>query len=319
MNEEKIRKTVYELTQNARIRTKELGTQARISQQSASYILQSLEKQHLIIGRSTIIDSAKFGYVNVLVYCNYTTFDSQRQKEIIQYLQEQDQVVMIEEIKQGYDLKVWFGVPNLSSFNKTKRAFLQNCKDKIIVMETFPVVVKHIYPRKYLISKKIFSEKVIAGDRDVIDINPLEMKVLKDLWVNPNHSIVEISQTTALNPKTIVKIKKNMQEKKIVRGYTAFFDLEKLGITKQYLLFSSEDLSLEEDAKLLHFCFIHPQVISLTKLIGTYDLLIETESDERTKKDVLKDFRTEFGFKKYKVLQGGRIIKDTYLPKSALE
>ena len=319
MKDEKLKKAVYELTHNARIRTKELGTALRISQQSASYLLQSLERQKIITARCTIMDPAKFGYVNVLVYCNYTTFDAAQQKEILTYLQKDDAVVSIQEIEQGYDLKLIFSVPNLSSFNKSKKAFIQNWKSKIVIAETYPIVVKHLYPRKYLGPRKPFSEKVIAGDRDVADISTTEKVVLNCLWNNAGQSIIEMSQATKLNPKTIIKVKKSIQEKKIIRGYTSIFTMQELGIQKQQLFLSSEDLSLDEDAKLLHFCFIHPHIVSLTRLLGTYDLLIEIEQEKVSHKDVLKDLRTEFGFHRYKVITAGIVLKEKYIPKSALE
>ena len=111
-----LKKFIYELSNHARIKTKDLGKRLRISQQSASYLVQSFQEKKKILGYNTIIDPSKFGYLQVLVYLNYSAFD--KKKEIVSYLKDESHVVFIQELKQGYDLAVVFCVANLSLFNK---------------------------------------------------------------------------------------------------------------------------------------------------------------------------------------------------------
>ena len=51
----KIKKFLYELSQNSRVKTKELGKKLKISQQSASYLIQSWQKKKTIINYTTIV------------------------------------------------------------------------------------------------------------------------------------------------------------------------------------------------------------------------------------------------------------------------
>ena len=146
----KLKRFVYELSQNCRTKTKELGKKLKISQQSASYLIQSWRQKKKILGHTTIIDPAKFGLLQVLVYLNYSDFDNKKIKEVISYLKENDYVVRIENLKQGYDLAVVFCVHNLSLYNKLVWVFLQRFKKMVLLAETYPIVVEHIYPKKYL-------------------------------------------------------------------------------------------------------------------------------------------------------------------------
>ena len=312
----KTKSLVYELTNNARISTKELGKKLKVSQQAASYLLKSLQEKKTIRSFDTIIDPSKFGYLQVQVYVNY--FDFSKQKEVLNYLKGEDHIVHIEELKQGYDLTIIFSVPNLSYYNKISRDFLQKFKGSINITETYPVVVKHLYPRKYLSPRKNSQEMVVAGDRDIEQTNRTELSVLSILWEKATEKIIEIHKKTKLNPKTIVKTKKFLETSKIVRGYTTTFNLNNLGINKKHILINSSDLSLRDDKKLLQFSLVHPNIVALTRFIGDYDILIEAEQEEPSKKDVLKDLRKEFPIKKYKVIEGGNILKQKYVPKQIL-
>jgi DNA-binding Lrp family transcriptional regulator len=312
----KIKSLVYELSNNARISTKDLGKKLKVSQQAASYLINSLQEKKTILSYSTLIDPSKFGYLQVQVYVNF--FDFSKRKDIINYLKEEDHAVHIEELSQGYDLSVIFSVPNLSYYNKLVRDFLQKFKGSVNIAETYPIVAKHIYLRKYLAPRKQDHEIVIAGDRDVEKLGLAEMSILGCLWENANQKIIEIHKKTNLNPKTIVKTKKFLEMNKIIRGYETNFDLTALNITKKHILLNSKDLSFSDDKKLLQFSLMHNNIVSLTRFIGDYDLLIEVEEEENSKKNVLNDLRMEFPIKRYMVIGGGTIIKQKYIPKHNL-
>lgn len=314
----KIKKFIYELSQNARIRTKELGKKLKISQQSASYLWQSFQEKKKIRGYSAVIDPAKFGLLQVLVYLNYSDFDNKKIKEVVNFLKEDDNVVLIEDLKQGYDLAVVFCVPNLSLYNKKLRDFLQKFRNVVSLAETYPIIVKHMHLRKYLSLSKEDFEIIISGDRDIIEINDNEKKVLSCLYEKPTESVIEIHKKSKLNPKTITRVKKVLEENKIIRGYTTNFNLSLIGIRRKHLLISSRDLSLADDTRILRFCLTHSNVVSLIRLIGSYDILIEIE-EETAKKDFLKDIRVNFPIHDYKMIECGEIIKNTYIPRSSFD
>ena len=314
----KIRKFVYELSQNSRLKTKDLGKKLKISQQSASYLIQSWLKKRTILNYGTIIDPAKFGLLQVLVYLNYTDFNHKKIKEVINYLKENDYVVQIEDLKQGYDLAVVFCVPNLSLYNKLVWVFLQKFKKTVLLAETYPIVVKHIYTRKYLSNYRKYSEVIISGDRDVYNINGNEKNILRLLADDPAISIVQLHKKTGLNPKTIIRLKKKLESNKVIRNYSTNFNLDRFGIEKKHLLISSASMKLIDDKRILQFALTHPNIVSLTRIIGNYDILIEFE-DDTMKNNVLKDLRTNFSISKYRIIEGGNLIKDKYIPPQVLE
>lgn len=149
----KLKKLLFEYSRNARITTKELGKKIGSSQQSASYLLNSLKDKKFIENEATIIDAVKFGYVSVLVGFNFIKLDNSLKKEIIEELKEIDSIVTIEEGKEGVDLLVGYLSSNLSSFNKTHSEVIYKFYKKLKTAFVFPIIVVHEYCKNYLIKK----------------------------------------------------------------------------------------------------------------------------------------------------------------------
>ncbi len=124
---------------------------------------------------------------------------------------------------------------------------------------------------------------------------------------------MEISRKIKLHPQTIINIKQKLERSKVIREYSAMWNYGPLNIQRRSILFSSEDLSLEEDRKLLGFAQAHFCVVRLTRLIGQYDLLMEVEGENILHKDVLKEVRSEFNIKRFKVIQSSKIIKEKFI------
>ena len=315
----KIKSFLYSYSQNSRSTTKELGKLLKISQQSASYLVSSYRKKKIIRSYHSIIDPAKLGLITVLVYYNLKELSAKSTQEIISFLKNQNNIVRIDDLQQGYDLACTYIVSNLSNFNKLHRDFLQKFQKRISVAAIFPLVVTHLYPRNYLLPRKLIDELVVGGDRERINLQEAEMKVLHSLFDDPSATILHISQKTKLNAKTVIRIKRLLERKKVIRSYSLLWDLDKLGIQKRQILFNSSDLALSEDWKLLEFCKSHPFIVSLTRLIGRYDILLEVEGENLSKRDVLREIRSEFGIQDYKVIPITETIAHNYVPSAFFE
>src|SRR3989344_3708198 len=135
----KLKKLVYEYTKNSRITTKELGKRIGASQQSTSYLLNTLKKKRLIGGNTTVIDAIKLGYIKVIV--GFDFLDPSFKKEIIDDLLDVASITSIEEGKEGVDLSIEYTVQNLSAFNKINSELIYKFYKKLKTRFIFPLIV----------------------------------------------------------------------------------------------------------------------------------------------------------------------------------
>lgn len=308
----KIQKSLFELTRNCRITTKELGKKLHVSQQSASYLINQLKKKKLIQADATIIDAVKLGLTNVIVGFNFVNFDPQIKKEVIDELCAINSVIRIEEAREGVDIIVEYCNSNLSAFNKTHIAFVHKFQKSIVTKFVVPVIVKHKYLKNYLVRKFEEQDILLCGDRKVVDISPMEMSVLNILIQHPNYSITNIARLAKCSVKTIMTAKKNLQKKEIIKGYTSIINYRKVGIRRYFLLLKLASQSIGDIKRLTEFARLNRNITELVKIIGNYDIMLTIETIKDI--DIISEIRSEYAIEDYFIVETGNIQKLSYLP-----
>ncbi|MBD3209613.1 Lrp/AsnC family transcriptional regulator [Candidatus Woesearchaeota archaeon] len=319
MDLNKLSRLLFELSKNSHLTTKMIAQLLNISQQSASYTLQKLEKERTIQNYQTVADPAKFGLVNAFLLLNYQRFDHQTTSNIKRHLKQDPNVIRIEETSQGADLLVEYCVPNLSYFNKQHRAFLYEFKDAVRVTEAQVVIVKHLYSKNYLHKRAPDAkETIISGDRESITLNDKQQGVLQALAEEPRATLINVAKKTKLDPKTIVNIRKWLQKRKIIRYYSILIDNDKLDITREHVFITLSHSDRQDEQRFLEYCKQHKNIIALTKTIGPYDLFITTERIKK-EKNVINDLRKTFTIRDYRILITDNILKHHHLPTNLFE
>ncbi|MFH1506152.1 MAG: Lrp/AsnC family transcriptional regulator [archaeon] len=307
----KLRKLLYALSVNSRITTKELGKYTRASQQSASYLLNSIEKKKWVFNYQTIIDPAKFGLINVMVLYNFLDFEAKN--DVIGYLEQSPYIVKIESCAQGADILVEYCVPNLSLFNKEDKTFLQTFKRKINNMAIYPIIVKHIYNPAFLINKTDDAEIVVSGDRDAVNLSSLQKKVLLQLQNNARISMFSIAQKLKIDPKTVVGIRKYLKKNKIIRKYSVILEAQNIPVYRTHTLLNIDYRNVSEINKFLQFVKQHKNVVQVFKIIGSYEFFL-TIDHVNLEVHVLREIREHFQVARYAILESEKIFKQQSIP-----
>ncbi|MFP4424758.1 MAG: Lrp/AsnC family transcriptional regulator [Candidatus Woesearchaeota archaeon] len=319
MGEEYRNKLLFELAQDARIRQREISKKLKISPQRANYTIQKLRTENIITAFETIIDPARFALTNIIVVLAYTNFAKNTQKAILDFLKESEQVTYLDEISQGADLIVEYSVPNLSSFNKAHTAFLEEFSQEVKVVDIFPVIVKHLFPKRYLYRRsKASEEMVLSGDREPADLSENTKKIIQILMEDPAKKVVDISRETDLNVRTVTKTIQQLQSKRIIRGYTIRLNNEALHISVGNVFIRIRNPTQKFMSRFIEFCKQIPEITQINKLIGHHNLFIRIESLHEYR-NVLDRLRAEFKFYEYTVYDSSSILKNTYIPFSEVK
>ncbi|NQU98746.1 Lrp/AsnC family transcriptional regulator [Candidatus Woesearchaeota archaeon] len=310
----KISKLLFLLSENSRITTQALSKKIRSSQQSASYLIKQLSKKKIIQNYNAIVDPIKLGFTNVFVGLNYLVFDTQTKREILGELKKIDSIISIEEGSQGADLILEYCINNLSAFNKIHSEITHKFHKSIETKFIFPVVVKHKYPKSYLINKNNIEEIILCGDRETRRLNEKEMTVLKELIKESNITYAKLSQKADSAARTIVNIKRRLEKNRIIRGYSCILNYKKLGINRQLLFLKLPSIGIKEMSKMLAYCLTHKNITELIKVIGEYQLCIVFES--MGKNHLINELRSIFPIKEYLIVDIDNIVKKTYIPEN---
>ena len=306
----KTKKLIQEYSINSRITTKELGRKIGSSQQSASYLLKSLKKKKIIVGNTAVVDAVKLGYVNVIV--SFNLLNPADKKEILDELMEVPEITTVESCKEGVDIIVEYTVQNLSAFNKIHSEVIYKFFRKLRTQFVFPLIVGHEYARNYLSRKYYDSDVILFGDRVLRELSDYEKLVLEELVRNPDKKLIDISENLDIPVKTVVAVKRNLERKYIIRGYSTILNHNKLGIDRQFIFlrFASEDIRKMDSFS--EFVRKNKNIIKFVKIIGDYHVVLYVESLKES--DLLGQIRSHFHIENYRIVKSDKIHKKTYLP-----
>ncbi len=310
---EKVKKLLFEITRNSRITTKELGKKIGSSQQSASYLKNVLKKDGFIGDSNVIIDAVKLGFINVLAGFNYLKTDSSIEKEIIKELKENENIVGIEEGKEGIDILVEYSAKNLSAFNKVHSELVYKFYKMLRNVFVYPIIVNHEYFKNYLVRKFDDLDIILYGDRILRDLSEDELKVLNELVDFPDKNLIEIAESLNVPVKKVIRVKKLLEKRNIIRGYGSILNNSGLGINRQtiFLRFSSE--RIREIGKFMDYVKNNRNVVQFLKLIGEFQVAIVVESLKPI--EIIKEIRAEFSIDNYLIVKSETIHKKQYIPK----
>lgn len=308
----KIKSLLFEYTKNARMTTKELGKKIGASQQSAFYLINNLKKKKIIESLLTIVDPVKFGYISVIAGINLIKTDSETKKEILEEIKNISAITSIEEYKEGIDFIIEYIVPNLSAFNRINLELINRFSKKMRVVFVYPIITIHEYNKNYLVKKLEIADMTLCGDNERADINEHEKKILYELVKTPDKKLVDIAITTSIQIKSVIAIKRNLEKRNIIKGYTAILNNNKLSINRQIILLKFFGEGILEIDKFEDFAKNNKNIVRLSRLIGEYQIAIVVEDDAEI--SIIKDVRKSFPIDNYRIMKSERIHKKAYLP-----
>lgn len=308
----KLKKLIFAVVKNSRITTKELSRSLKTSQQSASYLVSQLKKRKQIREYNTIIDSVRLGYTNIIVGFNFLVHESNVKREIISGLKEQNHIIYIEENKEGIDILVEYCVPNLSSFNKAHMEIIHAYHKKLRSKFILPVIVKHKFQKNYLVRKGDDKDIILCGDRNIVQLSETERKALVHMAKEASIKMVSLAQKLQTTAKTAANIKKSLEKKNVIKGYSCILGHNKLGIMRHniFLEFTSEGVT--DIDKFIQYSRQNKNIAEVTKLIGDYHVLLTIE--ELKSSEILQEIRSMFPIDGYLVAKSEIIHKKTFMP-----
>lgn len=264
-------KLIYELDSNYRKSYSSIGRNVRMSQQMVSYKVKSLLREGIIIENSPLIEYSRFGYLNFRVYFRVNYSDKERFEEMLARIKKNPNIVMIVDCEGIYDMVLVFASKNPSSFNKSLRELISENPGILKSFMILTTVVEHYFPKNYLTNSPSHEDIVIGGDREIVEIDDIDKKILKAL-IDGQKSVVEIARYLKVTPKTVMSRMRKMEKKGIIKGYRLRMDSQKMGFVSKKILIKYHNISVEREDELRRFCIRNPNIINFIKTFGEWDL-----------------------------------------------
>lgn len=311
---------------NSRFKIRELAKKLKKSPQRIKYTLKLLEREQIVNNCHCIFDYSYFGLILFRVYFKGGYASEKDRAAIIQQLRQNNYIVSIYELNGEFDLAIEILSPNPSRFNKELKKII----DEIPTLNNYKIIlnlVTHIYPRSYLVNDQqlldtVKPEILVGGDRNVESFEKNELAVIKNFLENPKIRMTTLAKKCDINIKTSNAMVRDLQKRKIIKGFKYVLDTEKLDVAKFRLFLKLHNISPEREQQLFDYMLKTKEIVQFNKTVGDWDIELDLESSNRTKtRSLIVQVRQEFKdlIESFNIIEFYYYYKKSFLPRYLFE
>jgi Lrp/AsnC family transcriptional regulator, leucine-responsive regulatory protein len=303
----KDRKLLTLLDENSRYSNSQLAKKVQLSKPAVEYRLQRFQKNNVIFSYYAIVDFTKLGYSQYKLYFKFQNTSLEDEQKIIDYWKKDKNAGWVAELRGHWDLAVSVLAKNNYEFGKILSRFMEKFSKFVLQKDVLLTEYSPFYTRAHLAetTKKEFTYGIPS---EVIELDETDRKILRQLSNNARISIVELAEKTNLSRDIVMYRIKKLTEKGVISQYKCYLNLENLNIKHYKVIFRMKNFSPDEEQKIKDYTAKHRQATQLLKLIGSYDLEIEFETQSE---DELYSTLNEIKQKFHSIIRDLDIIRIT--------
>ena len=248
------------LMQHSRTPITQLAKKIKVSREVATYRLNRLKKEGIILEFVTEINVQKMGFISAAVFVNVK---ATRQKEFKEFLAETSFVSWVAELS-----GVWsFG---FSIIGKTNEELDQKFST---IYHTFKdTILDHrflLHKKSTFFYQKYFGDTPTPTPKKSFTLYTLDKKdkiILQELTKNSRIDSVALSTKVSLTAPAVAQRIKQLEASGHIENYSIFVDVQKLGLF-QYSIFVINK-NIDEKQKLINYLKYHKNVSFLAEYVG---------------------------------------------------
>ena len=275
-------KIYYHLIKNSRQPLSQIGKKVGLSREVVGNRIKRLEKEGVIIGYPTVINSGYLGWGLARFYYTFKFVSPKIKQEIIEYFVNNDIVTLVAELEGSYDLQVNFYVSSIKPFE-----YPLNFQNLFLKFTSFYDRLQKKY-RKYfdkqimtVFHKSTFFDPIfLLGDKNLtpscdpispssfkeVKINKLDFEILKKLAVNARIPTVQLAHDLNVRSATIKNRIKRLIDEKIISNFSALVDSPKIGYWQYKIEINLKDYDKKHE--IIAYIKKNKNIILITESIG---------------------------------------------------
>ena len=270
------RKILYELDGDCRQSISLLAKKLKIHRNVALYRIKQLEKEKIILGYYTEINTTPLGYFSFRVFLKLSNSSKEQENEIINFIASEKKTIWFFQVLGIWDLDFVIAVKEVSQFNEFLEQLILKFNSIIETKQIALLTTINRYPKDYLLNDKRAdtTNKTILSFNDQ-KIDKEDMNILKIISNNANMHILELAKKTSLSVNTIKKRIKDLKKKQVILGYRIFINTAKIGYTYYKVHVNLREYNQHKKSEFLTFLETKSNIVYISKYINGDDFEIE--------------------------------------------
>ncbi len=275
---------------NARMPLTQIAKKIRLNKDVVRYRINNLEKNGVIEGYYTVINTSKLGYITIRVYLDFINVNNVIEKKIINYLNKNFNASQIFSIEGEYQLGIIAWEKSIFDLDRKMRDFKKLFGNYINKEQISIITLFNQYPRKFLLDNK---QVIKIEESELFKIKEDDLRILSEISKNSRVSSVDLSFKLKIPQTTIIHRIKELEKAKIILGYRVKINISKLDYQNYFIEIYTKNNS--EVNKIIDFSIANKNCIYSLNVFPGADLELETEfTDKLELFDFINHLRNSF-------------------------
>jgi len=275
------------LSKDARLPTSTIAKKIGLSREATRYRIERLEKNEIIAGYVSIINTDLLGYIPHDVYLSLGQI---KETQIINYLKALPQVMWLSTAAGRWDIlsEVYF------KDRYDEQQFIdhlhKNFPKKIRELTVVPILKEYVLPLKRFGNPYMITIPHTGAIRDKIQIDRKDIAILDTLSTHARTPAATLATKNNLSGDAVAYRIKKLKEQKLLTATRAKINFSALRLTTYKLLITTS--SKQPHEKLLQFLLHHPSTSYVLESFGAWQYNVTvTVKDIYEYKSFLKEVK----------------------------
>ncbi len=316
--DERDRKILKELEEDARQTDSAIAKKIHLSKQVTNYRIQKMIESGIINNFYTVINVGNLGLSTYYVFLQLEKISKEEEKKLLEKIYSLDSIGWLVSCIGKWDVILNINEEYILNFGKTLNQIIRICGNHLYEYKfTILSEAEHL-GYKFLVGKS-YSRPLYQGEREkIFKLDILDEKILRGLSQDARVNLVNLSQRTKIPVHVLNYRLKKLIRNGIIEGFKPKLNINKLGYQWHLLLIKLSVTNENRRKALIEFCKFHKDIYYMTSTIGDYNFMLDVHIKSAEElKSILTEIRDRFQdvVKTYESVMITEEYKIDYIPK----
>ncbi|HBI25899.1 MAG: Transcriptional regulator, AsnC family [Candidatus Wolfebacteria bacterium GW2011_GWC2_39_22] len=292
------KKILFQLDQNGRASFSEIARAIGTSPQVVKYHYEQLMERGVIKHFWAFIDYDKADYSFFWGYwLKFSGLSKEKEQEIYAYLNA-DAYTPIVMRSDGYaDVFLCFISKDIFSYNEMLQKFFTRYGEYVASSDIFVGLGFIQFPRTYLIDEENHPREnaLSGGTTEKAKLTELDRKMISLLLIDGRMEFTKIASVLGVSVGLVHKHYAKLVATGVITKISFSIDYQKIGLLLYRVCFKIMQFDQKRIDDLYAFCSLHPNIINYVKGMGSWELLLDIEIEDRDAlRNLIRDMKNQF-------------------------
>lgn len=288
-------KILESLEDDSRQSMSHIAKRLKTSKEVVSYHIKKLVDEKYILRFFTEINLAKLGMQVYKIYFKFQNVTDKKEEEMYTYFTQELKIPWVASCSGSYDMIISFGAKDINEFNEYLTKIMDKFSEYILNREISTTLYFSTFNRGWLGKPSTAKCTTVGGNMEISKLDSKDYIILANLSNDSRINIIDLAKKTKMTSAAVLYRINSMKEKMIINAYRIGLNYKKFNKEFCKCFIYLKNHTTEKERKLLKYVEQLPEIYTIIKCVGSWDIEFEFTVDNFTQfHSIMKDLKNKF-------------------------